>query len=188
MSAVEEAMKAAKVDYVVKGTSDDIKPETDKSAGIEDKEALEAEALLITRKAKLAPYTSDKFLKDIGESVGDIIKDTQTAMEAVNTAAGAGNAMDVLIQVKRVSTYLETINKDVLPYANSMFIKEGYLGTQAKISNYSPRRSWSYSKKLTEQMAVIDARKKIEQKSGDATDVTKTVDVLESKLFAISLK
>lgn len=218
MDMVEEAMKAAGVDYKLKeqktghitGKDPAIQNIPRESEGSEtgrissaDKNRAngpsqidnELSAKAVTditikqeRLNKLAPYTSDRFIKEDKENVKDLISDLKKIAESIEMSGKSKDPMAIAIHLKRLEKVMKAGAAIIIPYANNQYVTGNYSTTDAKIAKYTPRRKWSYSAGLRQEQALLDARKKIEQESGVAVDDSPPIDVTKSKLFTISLK
>ena len=178
--AVEAAMKAANVTYEVKGPSED--------KGVPDKPVAEVKESDFAVKEKLVAYTPDRFLKEEKEDIKEDLAFIGGLVGDLESSCREADPINAMVVMKRITEFLTELGKTFVPYANNQYVTGEFGGTDAKIAKYTPKRKWKYSRGLTEQMTLLDAKRKAEEKSGVAVDESPPVDVVKSKIFTISLK
>jgi len=193
MSIVEDAMKAANIEYAVKGDKSEEKAEAPSDTLVANKGRIVAEKakeIDEETKGKLAQYNSDRWLKEEKDDLKDSLADMLKIVETIEINCKKADPMNVLVALKMISEVANNMSKLAIPYANNQYVTgnfdTGVLG--AKIGKYTLRAKWLYTRELQEQMLVIAAKQQVEQKSGQAIDDSPPVDVSKSKLFTVSLK
>lgn len=177
-SAVELAMEAAKVNYTVK-------TEVPNEASKKAEEAAETKKDML---GILGMYTQTRFQDEQRSNVENAVTRMKGVIESLrDDVAGKGDAMALFARTKQLGDILEQLGKDVLPFANAQFVEGGFDQSIATFKKYTPKRSWEYSPELQKEIAAIEAKKKVEQDTKLAKDVTPPVDVLKSKIFSVSL-
>ena len=182
-SAIEKAMKAAEVSYEPEQPVADKEIKAPVTAVAEAKKSVEEQM-----KEKLAPYTPDRFRKEEVEDIRQIISDMRKTVSEIEARTDSTNPVGIIVCAKALDKSTGKLSKILIPYANAQYLKGNYDVPEAKIAKYSQRRKWRYSKALTKEIEVLEAKKEIEQKSGDAVDISPPVDVTVSKIFTVSLK
>ena len=181
--AVKKAMEAAMVEYKPESPVVDKAIKSQVTAVTEAKKSVEDQM-----KEKLAPYTPDRFRKEEVEDIRNIISSMRKAVSDIEERTDSTDPVGITVHAKRLEKSTEALSKIMVPYANAQYLKGSYDVPEAKIAKYSQRRKWRYSKALTKEINVIEAKKKIEQESGDAVDISPPVDVTVSKIFTVTLK
>lgn len=178
-STIEEAMKAAVVQYTVRGDE----PDAGKKA-VEEVQAPEDNKPSDIN-SKLSQYTNERFRNDVRQELLDMMSDVA---EQAASSDGLRTALEYIASFKKMAKMLEEAEKKLVPYANAEFAAGIRSTGEASFRKNSPRRKWQYSKELSKLISEVEARKSMEQISGDALDVTPPVDITKSKMFAVSLK